>query len=211
MKSLGLLYSLMVFLTCGLVSVSSMGPQCTDIIDEGTGEDKLYRFHFDPQLGSCTPFYYKGQGGNNNRYDSDQECMKACSSKYNEIYPSEDEVCSLPPDQGTCFAIIPKYYYDSTEKNCRVFLYGGCQGNGNRFDTREECKKICLAKSGRLLGAEDAPNPDQKTVNAGLIVGVLGGLVFAGAVISAIVMFVLHKKSKKADRKQVPTSDIELN
>lgn len=28
---------------------------------------------------------------------------------------------------------------------------------------------------------------------SGLIVGVLGGIVFAGAVISAVVMFVLHK------------------
>ncbi|XP_051971712.1 kunitz-type U19-barytoxin-Tl1a-like [Xyrauchen texanus] len=211
MKSLGLLYFLMVILTCGWVSGSSMGPQCTDIVNHGTGEDKLYRFYFDPQIRACTPFFYKGQGGNNNRYDSDQECMKACSSNYDEVYPTDDGVCSLPLDYGSCFAIIPKYYYDSTEKNCRMFLYSGCQGNGNRFDSSEECKKICLAKSGRLLGADDAPNPDQKTVNAGLIVGVLGGLVFAGAVISAIVMFVLRKKSKKADRKQVPTSDIELN
>ncbi|XP_051542343.1 boophilin-H2 [Myxocyprinus asiaticus] len=211
MKSVGLLYFLVVFLTCGQVSVSSMGLQCTDPIDEGEGKDKLYRFHFDPQLGLCTPFFYKGQGGNNNSFDSDQECMKACSPKYKEIYPSEDEVCSLELDYGSCFAMIPKFYYDSTEKNCRTFLYGGCQGNGNRFDTRKECQMMCQARSGRLLTAEDYPNPDQKTVNAGLIVGILGGLVFVGAVISAIVMFVLHKKSKMVERKPVPTSDIEMN
>ncbi|XP_051972876.1 boophilin-H2 [Xyrauchen texanus] len=209
MKTLGLLYFLVVFLTCGRVSVSSMGPLCTDPIDEGEGKDKLYRFYFDPQLEICTPFFYKGQGGNNNNFGSDKECMKACSSKYNEIYPSDDDVCSLEQDLGSCFGIIPKYYYDSAEKNCRMFLYRGCQGNGNRFDTREECQKMCQARPGRLLTAED-PNPDQKTSNAGLIVGILGGLVFVGAVISAIVMFVLHKKSKKVERKPVPTSDVEM-
>ncbi|KAF4108471.1 BPTI/Kunitz domain-containing protein [Onychostoma macrolepis] len=208
------LYVLLALLGFGGMSASSVGPRCTEPKDEGEegeeGKAKLLKYFYDPRLQYCVPFFYKGEGGNSNRFDSDKDCVKACSPKTAEIYPDEDEVCSLPKDEGACFAILPMYYYDNKEKICRMFLYGGCRGNGNRFGSREDCQNLCLARSGRLLGAADLPNPDEKTVDAGLIVGVLGGIVFAGAVISAIVVFVLQKKSKKAKRKPVPTSDIEM-
>uniref|UniRef100_A0A9J8CVW2 Tissue factor pathway inhibitor-like n=1 Tax=Cyprinus carpio carpio TaxID=630221 RepID=A0A9J8CVW2_CYPCA len=192
------------------IHLSFSDPRCTEPRDEGEGKAKLLKYFYDAQLQYCAPFFYKGARGNSNRFDSDRECVNACSPKADEIYPEEDKVCSLPKDEGACFAILHKYYYDNEAKICRTFLYGGCRGNGNRFDSREDCHKVCLARSGRLLGAADLPDPDEKTVNAGLIVGVLGGIVFVGAVISAIVVFVLQKKSKKAKRKPVPTSDIEM-
>uniref|UniRef100_A0A8C1W1K1 Wu:fb59d01 n=1 Tax=Cyprinus carpio TaxID=7962 RepID=A0A8C1W1K1_CYPCA len=199
---------LLALLGLGGLSASSLGPRCTDPRDEGEGNEKLLKYFYDPQTQLCVPFFYKGEGGSSNRFSSDKECVKACSPKAQEIYPDDDKACSLPKAEGTCFAIIPKYYYDNEEKMCLMFLYRGCSGNANRFNSREECQTMCGARSGRLLG--DLPNPDEKTVDAGLIVGVLGGIVFAAAVISAIVMFVLQKKSKKAERKPVPTSDIEL-
>lgn len=201
---------LLVVLGFGGVSASSVGPQCTDPKDEGKGQEKSLKYFYDDQLQYCVPFFYKGEGGNSNRFDSDKDCMKACSPIADEIYPSDEMACSLPMDEGTCLAIIPKYYYNKEEKECRLFIYRGCQGNANRFDSRDDCYNLCLARSGRMLGAADESNPDEKTVNAGLIVGVLGGIVFVGAAISAIVVFVLHKKSKKAERKPVPTSDIEM-
>uniref|UniRef100_A0A8C1A4R8 Tissue factor pathway inhibitor-like n=1 Tax=Cyprinus carpio carpio TaxID=630221 RepID=A0A8C1A4R8_CYPCA len=230
---------LLALLGLGGLSASSLGPRCTDPRDEGKGNEKLLKYFYDPQTQLCVPFFYKGEGGSSNRFSSDKECVKACSPKAQEIYPDDgktinkcapylmighecsevllfmlfplcpsDKACSLPKAEGTCFAMIPKYYYDNEEKMCLMFLYRGCSGNANRFNSREECQTMCGARSGRLLG--DLPNPDEKTVDAGLIVGVLGGIVFAAAVISAIVMFVLQKKSKKAERKPVPTSDIEL-
>jgi hypothetical protein len=51
----------------------------------------------------------------------------------------QPERCQLAPDSGPCFASIPKYYYDKTEKRCKVFTYGGCQGVVP-FETLEECK-----------------------------------------------------------------------
>ncbi|CAM4728835.1 unnamed protein product [Leuciscus chuanchicus] len=205
------LYVLMVVMGFGGVSALTEGPQCTDARDEGKGTDKLMRYFYDSNTQFCIPFFYKGEGGNSNRFKSDAKCMRACSPQGDQIYPDDDTACSLQKDEGTCFAILSKYYYDSEEKNCRMFFYRGCQGNANRFDSLEDCQKLCLAKSGRLLGAADLPNLDEKKgASAGLIVGVLGGIVFVGALISAIVMFVLHKKSKKAERKPVPTSDIEM-
>ncbi len=42
-------------------------------------------------------------------------------------------VCSLPFEAGPCDAAIPVYAY--VNGACVARTYGGCQGNGNRFNT----------------------------------------------------------------------------
>ncbi|XP_026859325.2 BPTI/Kunitz domain-containing protein isoform X2 [Electrophorus electricus] len=186
----------------------ALDPKCNETVNDGTGHEKIVKFYYNPQLGFCSPFFYTGEGGNANRFDSDHDCMVSCSPKYQEFYPEGDVVCTLKMDPGTCFASIVMYYYDTTEKNCRMFLYRGCQGNGNRFESREDCQTRCRARSGRMLDA-DSPNPDQQTVDVGLIVGVLGGIIFAVAVISAVAMLV-QRKTKRAGMKKVSASEVEM-
>ncbi|XP_055974549.1 tissue factor pathway inhibitor 2-like [Sorex fumeus] len=53
------------------------------------------------------------------------------------------EVCLLPQDEGPCRALIPSYYYDRNTQNCSLFMYGGCEGNANNFETFEECTEAC--------------------------------------------------------------------
>ncbi|XP_008684473.1 tissue factor pathway inhibitor 2 isoform X3 [Ursus americanus] len=53
------------------------------------------------------------------------------------------EICLLPPDVGPCRARIPSYYYDRYTQSCRIFFYGGCEGNANNFDTLEDCNEAC--------------------------------------------------------------------
>nr|QKV49749.1 tissue factor pathway inhibitor 2 [Blarina brevicauda] len=53
------------------------------------------------------------------------------------------EVCLLPLDVGPCRALIPSYYYDRYTQSCRLFMYGGCEGNTNNFETLEDCKDAC--------------------------------------------------------------------
>ncbi|KAK3550177.1 hypothetical protein QTP86_021209 [Hemibagrus guttatus] len=198
------------FFLMGIMCAGALtsNPDCTEMTNEGTGQDKILQFFYDHHFGYCLPFFYKGEGGNGNRFDTDQQCMANCSSQYHELFPEGDAVCSLKMDPGSCFARQAMYYYDSEEKACRLFLYGGCQGNGNRFDTKEDCDKMCRAKSGRMLGS--APSPDEQTVDVGLIVGILGGVVFAVAVIASIALFVVQRKGKRADMKKVPTNDVEM-
>ncbi|XP_060765376.1 BPTI/Kunitz domain-containing protein [Neoarius graeffei] len=181
---------------------------CTEMMDEGTGSEKILQFYYMEDVDFCNPFFYKGEGGNGNRFTTEQQCLGNCSLKYHELYPEGDAVCTLKRDRGSCYARLVMYYYDTEQNVCRLFLYGGCQGNGNRFETKEACESMCQARSGRMLG--QAPNPDEQTVDVGLIVGILGGVVFAVAVSATIALFVLRRKAKHADMKKVPTTDIEM-
>lgn len=63
------------------------------------------------------------------------------------------EICLLPPDEGPCRARIPSYYYDRYTQSCRKFMYGGCEGNDNNFETWEACDEACWRIESKLLRA----------------------------------------------------------
>ena len=56
--------------------------------------------------------------------------------------------CFLPRDPGPCKGKELRYHYNSNEnvKDCVGFIYGGCRGNANRFQTLEECISQCRDK-----------------------------------------------------------------
>jgi hypothetical protein len=49
--------------------------------------------------------------------------------------------CEEPFDAGPCDAAVPVYAFVDGE--CKAQVYGGCEGNGNRFSTLEECVSSC--------------------------------------------------------------------
>lgn len=51
--------------------------------------------------------------------------------------------CSLPSDSGTCNALIRAFYHDVETDRCLPFIYGGCEGNANRYSTIGECLAHC--------------------------------------------------------------------
>uniref|UniRef100_A0A8C8S6V7 BPTI/Kunitz inhibitor domain-containing protein n=1 Tax=Pelusios castaneus TaxID=367368 RepID=A0A8C8S6V7_9SAUR len=53
--------------------------------------------------------------------------------------------CQLSPDSGPCKAWAPRLFYNSTSRQCELFIYGGCQGNRNRFEAEEECLQACVS------------------------------------------------------------------
>jgi hypothetical protein len=42
-----------------------------------------------------------------------------------------------------CTAAFRRFYYNTITKKCELFIYGGCGGNSNNFDTKKECKAAC--------------------------------------------------------------------
>uniref|UniRef100_A0A0K8TK00 BPTI/Kunitz inhibitor domain-containing protein n=1 Tax=Lygus hesperus TaxID=30085 RepID=A0A0K8TK00_LYGHE len=53
------------------------------------------------------------------------------------------EICLLPQAPGLCKAAFRRYYFDASSQQCVLFTYGGCMGNGNNFQTKEECEQTC--------------------------------------------------------------------
>lgn len=51
--------------------------------------------------------------------------------------------CLLPYKSGNCEEKQRRYYYDSSYGICTQFLYSGCDGNENNFETLAECESLC--------------------------------------------------------------------
>ncbi|XP_049885500.1 boophilin-H2-like [Pectinophora gossypiella] len=65
--------------------------------------------------------------------------------------------CFLRPDTGPCRAEILQWYFDAKAVKCYRFWWGGCQGNGNKFESRKECLDYCF------LPSDNAPKENRKS------------------------------------------------
>ncbi|XP_077521930.1 isoinhibitor K-like isoform X2 [Amblyomma americanum] len=52
--------------------------------------------------------------------------------------------CKRPAETGPCRARIPKWGYEQKSGLCKYFIYGGCGGNKNRFDSEKDCLGTCF-------------------------------------------------------------------
>jgi hypothetical protein len=52
--------------------------------------------------------------------------------------------CTMPAETGPCRARKLKWFFDMETGKCSTFIYGGCQGNANRFRSRGKCMDSCL-------------------------------------------------------------------
>ena len=53
------------------------------------------------------------------------------------------ESCGVSKVVGKCRASIPRWWYNITDGSCQPFVYGGCEGNGNNYQSKEECLDKC--------------------------------------------------------------------
>ncbi|XP_062241537.1 amyloid-like protein 2 isoform X6 [Platichthys flesus] len=52
-------------------------------------------------------------------------------------------VCTLEGETGPCRASMPRWHFDMSQGKCVRFIYGGCAGNRNNFDSEEYCMAVC--------------------------------------------------------------------
>ncbi|GFO28193.1 kunitz/bovine pancreatic trypsin inhibitor domain protein [Plakobranchus ocellatus] len=59
-------------------------------------------------------------------------------------HPYLREVCGRGMDRGRCRSRLPMYFFNLKSLRCKRFIYSGCGGNGNVYNTKEECEKTCM-------------------------------------------------------------------
>uniref|UniRef100_A0ABM5G4L6 Actinia tenebrosa protease inhibitors-like n=1 Tax=Pogona vitticeps TaxID=103695 RepID=A0ABM5G4L6_9SAUR len=69
----------------------------------------------------------------------------------------QTDLCHLPPDAGPCLALFRRWYFNPWVGRCLTFIYGGCQGNENNFETLQGCERRCLTPQVCHLPAEPGP------------------------------------------------------
>jgi len=88
---------------------------------------------------------------------SEEETPSARSGANNSDEEEDEDICSLPPiypGPMGCLAFVPKWTFSKSEGKCVEYVYGGCRGTQNLFDTQDECKKSCEASGPAKKTAE---------------------------------------------------------
>uniref|UniRef100_A0A158R4C3 Kunitz/Bovine pancreatic trypsin inhibitor domain protein n=1 Tax=Syphacia muris TaxID=451379 RepID=A0A158R4C3_9BILA len=60
--------------------------------------------------------------------------------------PTKERICSQPANKGLICNDEKKrieYYFDPYTKKCKEFMFTGCNGNDNRFETMRSCLEFC--------------------------------------------------------------------
>lgn len=124
------------------------------------------QFYYDHRADSCYEFDYSGCEGNKNRFQDRESCERKCRQQSppavtppvtrapTPIEEPKSPICLASVDYGDCEDSITAYYYDAERQMCQAFVYGGCGGNANRFQTEEQCERLC----GKFHGQGDRRN-----------------------------------------------------
>ncbi|CAM2101968.1 unnamed protein product [Caretta caretta] len=102
---------------------------------EDCGEEQT-RWYYDAKKNNCFTFIYGNCNSNLNHFETYENCMLTCMN-------GPINICNLPALQSHCKAYEPRWAYNSLTKQCQSFIYGGCGGNENNFESKEACEEMC--------------------------------------------------------------------
>ncbi|XP_066282432.1 papilin-like isoform X1 [Branchiostoma lanceolatum] len=118
-------------------------------------------WYYDANTEACSQFWYGSCGGNGNRFKSQEECQNAC--ELHKVNPKE-VICVQPADPGPCNGAFRNWYYEQSAQECRDFVYGGCQGNQNRFSSLKDCVDLCGGDASIICDLPRAPGSCQGSI-----------------------------------------------
>ena len=62
------------------------------------------------------------------------------------VWRVQSEHCGAEPEVGPCRASFQRWYHDRKKGSCQSFIYGGCKGNKNNYDSKESCMAACTGE-----------------------------------------------------------------
>ncbi|XP_039283844.1 PI-actitoxin-Axm2b-like isoform X3 [Nilaparvata lugens] len=51
--------------------------------------------------------------------------------------------CWEKAERGSCNGKVTRYFHNHDDDKCEPFVYSGCGGNGNNFNSYQDCQKAC--------------------------------------------------------------------
>lgn len=60
-------------------------------------------------------------------------------------------MCSLQSKPGRCYGYFKRFYFNINSGRCEKFIYGGCSGNENNFESKRECENKCGPKQCKFI------------------------------------------------------------
>ncbi|CAM9133353.1 unnamed protein product [Lampetra planeri] len=81
--------------------------------------------------------------------DADEE-----EEEEDEDDDDDESVCWARAESGPCHAMLERWYFVPHKGRCAPFLFGGCGGNRNNFESEEYCLAVCSSSLPTM-----APNP----------------------------------------------------
>ncbi|XP_073707140.1 amyloid beta precursor like protein 2 isoform X4 [Garra rufa] len=91
-------------------------------------------------------YVYEDEEDDRDSEEKDLKKDKAVISESQDVDKTLQEVeavCSLEAETGPCRASMPRWHFDMQQRKCVRFIYGGCAGNRNNFDSEEYCMAVC--------------------------------------------------------------------
>uniref|UniRef100_A0A914X288 BPTI/Kunitz inhibitor domain-containing protein n=1 Tax=Plectus sambesii TaxID=2011161 RepID=A0A914X288_9BILA len=118
--------------------------RCNHYPDRGSCEENFQiKWYYDRYGHRCREFFYGGCDGNDNRFDSKEECSRSC-----QPLPDQNEAslrCSQLFDAGDGSGDFERWYFDAQQGRCVCISWSGSGGNSNLYYSYPHCMSICGA------------------------------------------------------------------
>lgn len=118
------------------------------------------RWFYDAPTKMCRKYLFQNCLLGNNSFESHSKCTESCvrdnkliRSVADSTQPKRIHKCQQTSDKGHClyhaYSAQWLWYFNPVTLRCEQFLYSGCGGNENRFESKKLCWHTCghLAKS----------------------------------------------------------------
>ncbi|XP_026513769.1 amyloid-like protein 2 isoform X1 [Terrapene carolina triunguis] len=118
-------------------------PDVEDFTGTAVEEDEEEEDEEEEEVVEDRDYYYDNYKVDDYNEETPTESRNDKSLSEKEIISDMKAVCSQEAMTGPCRAVMPRWYFDLYKRKCIRFIYGGCGGNRNNFESEEYCMAVC--------------------------------------------------------------------
>ncbi|XP_032658204.1 amyloid beta precursor like protein 2 isoform X1 [Chelonoidis abingdonii] len=118
-------------------------PDVEDFTGTAVEEDEEEEDEEEEEVVEDRDYYYDNYKVDDYNEEIPTESSNDRSLSEKEIISDMKAVCSQEAMTGPCRAVMPRWYFDLYKRKCIRFIYGGCGGNRNNFESEEYCMAVC--------------------------------------------------------------------